>query len=93
MFRGKLFILSIIATALLHSQFLPLPTSATSNGIPEPYSLLVSFAEYGSRHWFICPQGDGQTLAKGGCDLNGVHVTIFAPAFNSPLGDSEDDWC
>jgi hypothetical protein len=81
MFRGKLFILSILATALLCSQLLPLTTFAASDGVPEPCSLFVSFEEPGSRCWFICPQGDGQMLANNGNrisilikDLNGDPV-------------------
>jgi hypothetical protein len=65
MFRGKLLVLSFIAAAVLCWQFLPLATSTTSSGIPDPCSLLISFVEPGSRCWFICPQGDGQTLASG----------------------------
>lgn len=70
MFRGKSFILSIIAAALLCWQILPHSTLATSNGTPEPCSLLVSFIEPGSRCSFICPQGDGQTLAQGNNRIN-----------------------
>ncbi len=62
MFRGILF---IFAATLLCWQLLPLNSNAAPGGLPEPCSLKVSFIEPGSRCWFICPQGDGHTLAKG----------------------------
>jgi hypothetical protein len=65
MCKGKLFALSILATVILCWQFLPIQTNAISNGPIDPCSNSVSFQEPGSRCWFICPQGDGQTLASG----------------------------
>ena len=73
MFRGKAIILSFLAALLLCLQNVPLTIHAASTGIPEPCSLLVSFMEPGSRCWFICPQGDAQTLASAG---NRIQVIV-----------------
>jgi len=73
MSRSKTIILSVIAASLLCLQYVPPTIHATSTGIPDPCSLLVSFMEPGSRCWFICPQGDGQSLASAG---NRIQVIV-----------------
>ena len=74
MVKGKFVLLSILAAALLCWQFLPMNTNVASSGIVDPCSSDAEFCyPTGTRCLFICPQGDGSTLADGG---NEICVTV-----------------
>jgi hypothetical protein len=73
MFKGKFVVLSVLAALLLCWQFLPMNTNSASSGIVHPCSSEAEFCTSGSRCWFICPQGDGQTLANGSNEIC-IHI-------------------
>ncbi|MFH1754819.1 MAG: Ig-like domain-containing protein [Candidatus Latescibacterota bacterium] len=73
MFKGKFVVLSVLAALLICWQFLPMNTNSASSGIVSPCSSETYFCGAGDRCWFICPQGDGNTLASGGNTIC-VHV-------------------
>jgi hypothetical protein len=69
MFKGKFVVLSVLAALMLCWQFLPMNTSTATSGIVDPCSSYAWFCQAGSRCWFICPQGDAQSLAAGGNEI------------------------
>jgi hypothetical protein len=50
-------------------QFLPMNIAPASSGIVDPCSSSAVFCQSGSRCWFTCPAGDGQTLAAGNNEI------------------------
>jgi hypothetical protein len=69
MFKGKFVVLSVLAAMLLCWQFLPMNSAPASSGIVDPCSSYAWFCQSGTRCWFICPQGDAQTLAAGNNEI------------------------
>lgn len=81
MFKGKFVVLSVLAALLFCWQFMPVYVDTANSGIVDPCSSYVLFVEPGSRCWFICPQGDGQTLAQNG---NAIWIQI-SDATGAPI--------
>jgi hypothetical protein len=69
MFKGKFVVLSVLAAMLFCWQFMPVNVDTASSGIVDPCSSYAMFCQSGSRCWFICPQGDAQTLAQNGNEI------------------------
>jgi hypothetical protein len=90
MFKGKFVVLSVLAALMICWQFLPMNTSPASSGIVDPCSSDVLWMTPGTRCWFICPQGDAQTLSAGS---NVIWVQI-ADATGAPIENviASDIW-
>jgi hypothetical protein len=67
MFKGKFVVLSLIAAALLCWQVMPASVQYANSGQVDPCS---STATSAGGCWFICPLGDGSTLAAIGATIS-----------------------
>ena len=63
MFKGKFVVLAVIAAALLSWQMMPANVDTANSGIVDPCS---STADASGCCLYVCPQGDGPTLAACG---------------------------
>jgi hypothetical protein len=72
MFKGKFVVLTVIAAALLSWQIMPASVDTANSGIVDPCSSTAFTAcpAPAGGCLYVCPQGDGPTLAQTGCVIS-----------------------